>query len=354
MSDKNSAREILNCRIYFLAEVFIAALGLFLIRTGLGTILTLVEQPSVLYTELFYIFKFIAGLIAVPLCLAIAQIILQPKKHEVIFESNVAPSLQQFSLLKITRKNFKYQLLWGFLLLIIVYFPINLLGYLIPGAIEIEAKVFHSSSSGLGLYFSVPYLSFVLAVIIIQSCVSFHEEWIFRGFLVNRGEYRFSKYSAIVISSFFFGLSHTGYIFVAIGLGENIFYPIVWALSAGVVGFINASFITRKKWLFPVIFAHFLSNIISTHTIWYVTQGGYFFDIFIFLYVPLILLSLIVLIIQYPRVKKGVQFVSSDIKNYFKVDVKRDETSNDRSIRIIFDILIILSLWLIATIGLAF
>jgi hypothetical protein len=108
LSDKNVAREILNSRVYFLAEVFILALGIFLIRTGLGTILALVEQPSVLYTELFYMFKFIAGLIAVPLCLAIAHIILQPKKHEVIIESNVAPSLQQFSLLKITRKNINH------------------------------------------------------------------------------------------------------------------------------------------------------------------------------------------------------------------------------------------------------
>jgi hypothetical protein len=120
------------------------------------------------------------------------------------------------------------------------------------------------------------------------------------------------------------------------------------------VGFINAAFITRKKWLFPVIFAHFVNNIITTHTIWYITQGGYFYDIFIFLYTPLIIIAFIVFVMQYPRIKKGVQYVSNDIKNYFRADTKRNETSKDRSIRIVFDIIIILSLWLIAMIGLGF
>lgn len=357
MKDKDTRNEIFNSRIYFLIEVFVVCLGIFLFRTAFIALLDFIKDIGLIdlsiYSALYYLTKLVAGLIAVPIFIAITKIILEAKrKDEVIVETHLSTSVQQLLLLKVTKKNFKYQLLWGVLLLMIVYLPLTILGYILPGAVEIEAEII--INQGLASYLLEPYFTFLIFAIIIQFCSCFYEEWVFRGFMVNRGEQQFNKYSAVMISAIFFGVSHSGYIFIAAGSGESLVYPIFWVISAGIVGFVNAAFLIRKKWLFPLIFAHTISNLVSAHTLWYYSKGGYFQDLFIFLYVPLIILGFIILISQYSRFKKGMEFVANDFKSYFKKDMKLKETGTDRILRIIIDIIIILSIYVFSLIGLGF
>jgi len=349
LSEKDRRTEILNDRIYFLVEVFIVFVGITIINIVFNSVLNLFQIESLLNSYLYFLFKLLAALIAVPVFLFVVNFLFRPSKQNLIMESYISSSKQQLFLLKIKKRNFKYQLLWGLLLLFIVYVPIDLFSLLLPGYIQYESEVFYySNPTGLGAYFGEEFYIFLISAIIIHFLSSFKEEWIYRGFLVNRGEKFFNKFSAIFISSFFFGLLHIASIFTPINAGEASFYPFIWGSVATLVGFISASFLTRKKWLFPLIFAHTVSNIISATTLWYSIHGSSISDIFLFLYIPLIIIGIIISFFQFSRVKKGVNLILKDVKAYFKVDQKLKESGSDRIVRIIFDIIIILIIWLMS------
>lgn len=346
MTDTNRRTEILNNRFYFLIELFIVFVGITIFNFIFNAMRSLFQTSTLIDTYFYYLFKLVAALIAVPIFLFVVNIIFQPKQQNLIVESDMSSSKQQLLLLKIKKSNFKYQLLWGLLILFIVYIPFSLFSYLLPGYLEFESDVIFNNT--FGSYLGEEVFIFLISAIIIQFLSSFKEEWIYRGFFINRGEQYLGKFSPIIITSIFFGLSHFAYIFSPNFPGHNPLYPIFWGIIATIVGFISASFFTRKKWLFPLIFAHTISNIIAAFTLWYFIQGGSFFDLLFLLYTPLIVIGIILVIFQFSRVKKGINYIFEDIKNYFNKNQKLDETKTDRNVRIIFDIIIIFIIWLMS------
>ena len=133
-----------------------------------------------------------------------------------------------------------------------------------------------------------------------------------------RGSSYFQKISAVIIASFRFGLGHFAYLLNPISSQYSFWLPFIWFLQTFTVGIILSLIVLRKKWLFPVIFAHSVNNIITAHAFWNYLQGNEFLTLGLVLYTPLLIISAILLIWQFPRIKESVLIGIKDLKTYTK------------------------------------
>jgi membrane protease YdiL (CAAX protease family) len=350
MSINNSKKgEIFKRRIQFLVEVVVIFFGIFFFTIILTLILYLfITPPSTLYGPLYYIFRALAISIAIPLFLYLTNYILGWTNNEVNPEININPALSHFKLLKITKTNFKYQLLYGILLLFLVFVPLDFIFYLIPRMLEysIDSLITSSSTNRYLLYDD--YFLFLSSVIIIQLSVAYFEEVLVRGLLAKRGSDYFNKMSAVIISSFYFGLGHLAYFLLPIRDNYPIWFPIIWFIQAFFVGIILGIFFVKKKWLFPLIFSHGLNNIISANTLWVWNNSQDFLIISLVQYLPLLFISVILFILQYSRIKEALSNGLVEMKNYFTTNEKIGENNKDKIMRIIFDFFIGFIIFIIA------
>jgi len=254
-----------------------------------------------------------------------------------------------------TKKNYKYQILYGLLIFFLVFLPLDFFTYLlIPEMIEYHAWAFTLKSTD-GYLILNNYFLFLISAIIIQVSVSFAEETISRGFLTKRGSEHFLKTSAVMISALYFGLGHFAYfidqqrIEAAAGRTFPFWFPFLWFTQAFILGLILSLLILRRKWLFPVILAHALNNIISTHTIWNFIQGGNFKVVAFHIYLPLLIIGLALLVWQFPKIKEGVSIGLKMIKPYFENDEKLEKTKGDKLFRIFIDVIVGILISLLGT-----
>ena len=215
--------------------------------------------------------------------------------------------------------------------------------------------------------FSNNYFIFLISVIAIQISVALTEETVTRGFIAKRGSEYFSKMSAVIISSIYFGLGHFAY-FIDLrvvetlsGISFHCWFPILWFTEAFFIGIILALLVLRKKWLLPAIIAHTLNNIVSAHTIWsywqqYTISGfspelGSFIPYFnfqalaLFVYYPLLIMGVMLIVWYFSRIKEGFSIGLPVFKTYFKQDSK-ERTKGDLYFRIFIDILIAILIFL--------
>ncbi|MFX1428277.1 MAG: lysostaphin resistance A-like protein, partial [Promethearchaeota archaeon] len=228
--------------------------------------------------------------------------------------------------------------LYGFLIFFFVFLPMDFFTYLlIPDIVDYQALVMFRATNSYLL--NNNYIIFLISAIIIQISVSVTEETISRGLLAKRGSEYFPRMSAVIISSFYFGLGHLAYL-----LDWFRWFPFVWFLQAFVIGIILSLFVLRKMWILPVILAHALNNIVATHTIWSFWQGINFQVIAILIYIPLfiigILFGIVCLLLVWPlsSVKLGFSNGFSLFNSYFKRE-KEERTMGDSLFRVFIDFL---------------
>ena len=129
-----------------------------------------------------------------------------------------------------TKKNYKYQILYGVLIFFVVFLPLDFFtNLLIPETISFQAIVLGIRSTNLYL-FSENYFVFMISAIIIQFSVALTEETVARGFFTKRGSEYFLPMSAVIISSLYFGLGHLAYLLDVIS-----WYPVIWFVQTFVV-----------------------------------------------------------------------------------------------------------------------
>ena len=339
--EKTPLNNLVEDRLIFFVEVLIIFFGgFFLILIADVLISLVIDKTNIFYGPLYYLSKAIAILISIPLFLMLASYILQSQTEERKNSKQLNPSFGHLKLYKVSLSNIKYQLLYGILLLFLLFIPLDFFTYLfIPDMIKYQADSL--SSDPTGIYFSQSYGIFLLSAIIIHISVALIEESIARGLIAKRGSEYFNKMSAVIISSLYFGMGHFIYFFFnPVSASYSILFSIIWFLQAFFIGIILSLFIIKKKWLFPLIFAHALNNIISAHTIWNYMQGSEFFMITIFLYIPLLIISIILLIWQFSNIKTSIRSGFIDFISYFQPDKKLMETNKEMGIRILFDLLI--------------
>ena len=337
MVDTDSvSKKIVVDRFTFLLEVVFVFVGVGLYSYGARLALPFfIPIDDVLFGPIFFLIRALGILIIVPVFLVIANFLLESQRKELIIEEDISPFMGHLKQYKMTKANAKYQLLYGVLLLFLFFIPLDFFSYLlIPGFIEFQAEGLTGGSNTLSLYFFEGYFTFLLLVIILQLSVSVYEETVSRGFLSKRGGENFNVISAIMVSSVYFGFMHYGYI----NPNYSILFPITFFIQAFVVGVILSLFLLRKKWIFPLIFAHGVNNIISAHTIWHYLRGTDFTFVALFLYLPLLIISIGLIVLQFPRIRESISTGVKELKSYVKPDNKIGEYKSDMYLRILIDI----------------
>ena len=339
---KNPLKTIFNQRIYYFFEVLIIFLGIFIFMLIPTFLLPFfIDFESIIFEPLFFIVRAAIIIVAIPLFLYLANFIMVPQRKKLILEEDISPSKSFLSLFNITKKNFKYQFLYGILLLFLIFIPLDFFTYLfLPDTLSYLSTVLNPTDEfSYNSYFMESYYVFLLSVIIIQISVAIYEETLFRGFLANRGSVYFKKMSAVIVTSFFFGLGHFNYIFAIPGIGLPIIFPIIWFLQTFLVGIILAMLVLRRRWIFPVIFAHAVNNIISAHSIWNFIHGNDFSLMSFIVYVPLLVISIFLFVWQFSRIKEILSIGFKEFFSYFKNDNEIGENWFKKIVRIMMDFL---------------
>ncbi|MFX1358259.1 MAG: CPBP family intramembrane glutamic endopeptidase [Promethearchaeota archaeon] len=343
---KSPLSQIFRERIYFLSEVLIIIFGIYFLLLLVEILPIIIQSTSVFFGPLYYMLRAIFLVVGIIIFLYVANFALQSRR-KLIIEENVSSTKKFLKLFSISKSNFKYQIMYGFLILFLVFIPMDFLTYLIfPQTLDLLSMIFTFSTSNS--YLLAPYFTFLISVLVIQFSVALHEESFARGFLTNRGSDYIPNMSAVIISSFFWGLGHFAYILHPLGRFIPLGFLLVWFIQAFIIGIILALFVLRKRWIFPVIFSHALNNILSAHSIWNNIQGNEFTSLAILVYTPFLLISLVLFIWQFSRIKESLSSGIKEFKKYFSNDKTIKESTSDKVIRIMLDFLFGLIIFAIA------
>lgn len=347
-SHQSPKKKIAQDRFLFLIEVLLIFFGIFLFALIPNILLPLmIDENSIYYEMVYYPVKAILLIIAVPIFLFLTNLILEVKNREVIKEEDISPSSGFIRLFSITKSNFKYQLLYAFLLYFLVLLPIDYLTYIIPGILDFQA--IYLTTGGNSPYLLQSYFIFLSSALIIHCSVAVYEESLTRGFIAKRGADNFNKMSAVVISSFYFGLMHFVFILNPASAGFPIWFPFFYFFIAYGVGMVFSMFIIRKKWLLPVIIAHAINNIVSAHAVWNHLQGNDFSTLAMTLYLPLLFGSLLLFIWQFSNIKDALSTGFKEVKTYFQIEQDIEDSNGDMIVRIVIDLIIGLLIFFIGT-----
>ena len=349
--ERKRKKQIALKRIrFFYQEIFWGFMIVFLFLLVPFFLLPLiVEEGSVLYGVLFYVIRAILVFIGIPLLFPLSNVLFESQKRNIILEEDVSPAFGHLKLYKMTKKNYKYQILYGFLIFFIIFLPMEFFTYLfIPDIIGYQAVIIGIRNTNLYLSATTNnYVIFLASAIIIQISIAFAEETVTRALLAKRGSEHFFKMSAVIISSIYFGLGHLAYMLDIVS-----WYPIIWSFQAFIVGIILSLVVVRKKWILPTIIAHALNNIVTVHTFWNFWQGNSFQVVALFMYIPLFIIGIlfisVCLLVVWPfsSVKRGISNGIALFKTYFKKDIE-ERTIGDTIFRVFFDILMAVIIFII-------
>ena len=345
-------KTIIMQRFYYLFEVLIIFLGIFIFMLIPAFLLPfLVDVNAVIFEPLYYLVRTAIIVVVIPLFLYLSNYIMEKQRRSLILEEDISPSRNFLTLFNITTKNFKFQLLYGILLLFLIFIPLDFFIYLIPDMLSFASTAIEPAGEfSLNSYFNENYSIFLLSIVLIPLCVAIYEEALTRGFLTNRGSDYFNKMSAVIISSFFFGLGHFAYILSPSASGLPIIYPIIWFLQTFLVGIVLAMVVLRRHWIFPVIFAHTVNNIITSHSIWNYLNGIDFSVMTFFVYIPLLIIGIILFIWQFSLIRESLAIGWKEFKSYFTRDENVGENSLETVVRIMMDFLFGLLIYFIGVI----
>ncbi|MHA1411197.1 MAG: lysostaphin resistance A-like protein [Promethearchaeota archaeon] len=332
-------------RSYFLLETLIIFLGIFLFSLIL-LFFSYLELNYIVYGILFYFLRAIILILAVSIFLYVANFALEKRRALFISESERSATINFLNLFRIKKSNIKYQILYGFLFLFILFIPLDFLTYLlIPEMLSYSKNVLLVSVTNY--YFKDTYFIFLLTLLISQFFIAVYEESLTRGFLTNRGSDYVNPMSAVIISSFYFGLGHFSYVMNPAAKGLPIVFPFIWFVEAFFIGIVLSLFILKKHWIFPIILAHFLNNVISGHTIWNYIQGNDFMNMVFYIYIPMLIIGVILFIWQFSRIKDAIKMGLREFRQYFRNDERIKEETDHKIIRILLDFLFGLFIFII-------
>jgi len=339
-------KEIARKRLRFLFyEITSSFLLILLLSSILWGIFSLFSHLNLAYFGiLFYVLRALIIFGSVSIILWLYNKIISSQKRN----REISPLNGYLRLFKITKKNFKYQILYGLLLFFLVLLPIDFMTYgLFPEVISYQA--YSLGLNSLNAYLLIDnYSCFLLASIIIQISVSFSQESIYRGFLAKRGTENFYKMSAVIISSISFGLGNFTFYFNPLNVYFSQWLPIFLSIESFIIGMILSIVTLSRKWLIPSIFAYSLKNIISYHTLWNFLQGNEFIVVELYLYVPALIGGIILFIWQFSRIKESLSTGFKTLREYTQKEEKNETTNTDKYFRYFFDILIGILIFLVS------
>ena len=353
---KNSRKKEIALKRFrfFYQEIFLGFILIFVFSLiAIFLVPLIIYEESTLYGIIFYSIRAILVLLGITLMFPLSNLIFESQKGNIMMEEDISSAMGHLRLYKMTKKNYKYQFLYGLLIFFLIFLPIDFFTYLlIPDMLEYQARALGSRTPNLYLSEN-NYLIFLISVIIIQFSVAIAEETVSRGFIAKRGSEHFFNMSAVFISAIYFGLGHLGYLFdhrsieLLSGKSFPIYYSFIWFLQAIFIGIILSLVVLRRKWLFPVIIAHTLNNIVSAHAVWSFWQGVNFSLVALYIYYPLLIIGFCLFVWFYPLIKESLSIGSKMLKSYFNRDEPDESTKGDSIFRVFFDFCMGLMIFLI-------
>ncbi|MHA1804906.1 MAG: CPBP family intramembrane glutamic endopeptidase [Promethearchaeota archaeon] len=337
----NTINEIFSKRMVLFVEIFLLLLvNFFLSLIPFLFLPSLLPSDSVFYGIFFYLTRLVLFLIAIPLSLYISKLLIKPIENE-----KLSPPPHLKELFTFSRSNFTTQVYHGILLLFLIFIPLDFLTYLfLPNMIEYIGRVLIANQTNRYIMFD-DYFLFLFAVVIIQLSLALQEETFARGFITIRGAHHVKKMSALMISAWYFGFGHFAYFFSPISREYPTWYPFLWFAQAFFIAIILSSYILKKKWIFPLIFAHGCNNIISAHVLWNYFNGYPFERMVLFLYIPLLCVSGILYVARYTAIKKGIELVWYNFKAYIKEEKQLEKSKSYLILTILLDLLFALAIF---------
>lgn len=331
------AKERLRFVFY---EIAIAFLLIFFISSVEYMILPLGLNPELLGIT-FYTIRTIIVLLAIPIVIHIMKRLMGSSQKEMRAKTKVSAFKSHFMLYKISKSNYSFQLLYGILLLFLVFIPLNFFLYLlIPEMISYNTYSLGLSLQNAYLIKIKNFAIFFILLIVIQISIAIVEETIYRGFINKRGSEHFNRISAVFISAYSYAFLSLLYFLNPFRITALNWFPLIWFFASFVIGLILSLITLRRRWLFPAIFAHSISNIIMICMIWCFLNGWNYSELMLFIYLPFISFSLFFLMFQYKRIKGSISIGIGMLRKYIKNDDKIDERNDDKYFRIFFDVVI--------------
>ncbi|MBN2150745.1 MAG: CPBP family intramembrane metalloprotease [Candidatus Lokiarchaeota archaeon] len=152
------------------------------------------------------------------------------------------------------------------LLLFCALVPLDVLSYAIPGMLG------YVSNSYVGSFFAgftpEAFLTVGLAYNLITGV---KEEFVFRGYFLQRFKEQGTRHTSWILTSLLFGLLH-------VQVFDLFVYPLgpfVWFATAFLVGLLFSGYALNANRLLPLVLAHGIGNFISAGAIWtYHAVGG--------------------------------------------------------------------------------
>lgn len=336
---KNISKNRLRFVFYEITIIYLIIFGLLIVQWILLPIF--IPRSSDVFSLLFYLTRSIivfSGIILV--------LYLSPK----VFKST--PKLKEFSIHKgqmkmyvVSKENFKYQLLYGILFLFLIFIPLQFLNF-IPFTIENQAV---SSLNAQQSYLHLDnFLLFITLSIIIQAIIAFTDVSIYFGLITKRGSEYYNKISAAFISTLYFVLSN--FLLNPYAVQNPYNFGIIVFLKSFLIGLAFSFTLIRKKWLFPLIFAFSIDNVLSNIIIWFFLNGANYYLIMILFYFPLITIAIVLLVLQKSRILDSLLIGSNLIKSYFREEEKKSGTIGDKIFQVLCDLLVAILLFLIGII----
>lgn len=340
-------RAIVRSRLSFIFfEITAAFLLIFIITSFEWVILPLQLNPE-LFGMIFYIIRSLIILFAIPITITIINKLTGTSKSVKGNISKISAYKSHFSLYLVSKSNFKYQLLYGVLLLFLVFIPLNFFIYLLSPEMLLYRVLSLGSNLQDSYLFINNFMTFFVISLVIQISNAIAQETIYRGFVNKRGSEHFNPISAVVISAYFYGFLSLLYYLDPIISIFNYWFPLVWFLALFLIGIILSLITIRRKWLLPSIFANGINSIIMICIFWFFINGGEYIEILVLIYLPLLIGSIILFLWQYRRIKESISTGVAMLKNYFKSNDNGDEKNNHKYFLILFDIIVGFLLFLI-------
>jgi membrane protease YdiL (CAAX protease family) len=152
------------------------------------------------------------------------------------------------------------------LLLFCALVPLDALSYAIPGVLG------YVSETSVGQFFEgFTWETFLTIGIVYNLITGVKEEFVFRGYFLQRFKEHGTRHTSWILSSLLFGLLH-------VQLSAILDFPLgplVWFATAFLVGLLFSGYALNTNRMLPLVLAHGIGNFISAGAIWaYHAAGG--------------------------------------------------------------------------------
>lgn len=263
----------------------------------------------------------------------------------------------------INSANIKDIIQYSLILFFLIYIPIDMIGYFIPKMLEFSAASLLPNTYNNYLTYSLQLM--IPIAMIVHFCVAFREEFLIRNYFLVIGQEELKPSTAYIFSAIYFGLAHFNYIFSSGSANYSPFFPIYWGLSATVIGLTAGLVFIKKKMIWPLIFSHWGNNVVSSIALRNHIEGIPYTQTVLQLYLPILIISLLLVIFSFKKIKKGFKAAIDLLKGYkienlslpqkeieSKPNIKENLTipppQESLSMFILSDIMIIALLWFLS------